>query len=298
MSSPSPDEARSVSAFDDATTVRPVAGHQDGSDGHRWSATLDARWRIENAVNGGLLLALAGNALRHELDGDGGPAGHADPLSVSAYYLSAATPGPAQLATRTLRSGRSMSTGEVSVLQQVDGRSVERMRALATYGELTAIRAEETPAPPAPPELPPPDACVSTAQAPRELMTHSEFLDQVDLRLDPATAGWAVGKPSGLGRIRGWFRLPDGREPDPLLLLLAVDSLPPVAFDLGLSGWTPTLELTVYLRARPAPGWLRVALSTRHHAHGFLEEDAEVWDSTGRLVAQSRQLARTAPPRR
>ena len=59
--------------------------------------------------------------------------------------------------------------------------------------------------------------------------------------------------------IRGWLRLADGREPDPLMLLLARDALPPVAFDLGLSGWTPTLELTVHVRARPAPGWLRVA---------------------------------------
>ena len=112
------------------------------------------------------------------------------------------------------------------------------------------------------------------------------------MRLDPATTGWAVGKPSGNGVIRGWLRMADGREPDPLLLLLAVDALPPVAFELGLPGWTPTLELTAHVRARPAPGWLRVSLTNRTLAGGFLEEDAEVWDSEGRLVALSRQLAR------
>jgi hypothetical protein len=88
----------------------------------------------------------------------------------------------------------------------------------------------------------------------------------------------------------------DGREPDPLMLLLAVDTLPPVSFDLGLPGWAPTLELTAHVRARPAPGWLRVRVSTRNLAGGLLEEDAEVWDSRDRLVAQSRQLARA--PRR
>jgi hypothetical protein len=50
------------------------------------------------------------------------------------------------------------------------------------------------------------------------------------------------------------------------------------------------------VRALPAPGWLRIGLTTRNLAGGFLEEDAEVWDSGGRLVAQSRQLARASAP--
>ena len=108
--------------------------------------------------------------------------------------------------------------------------------------------------------------------------------------------GWAVGEPSGRGLIQGWLRLIDGREPDPLMLLFAVDALPPVTFDLGLPGWAPTLELTAHIRCKPAPGWLRVVHSTRNFAGGFLEEDAEVWDSAGRLVAQSRQLARAPRP--
>ena len=84
----------------------------------------------------------------------------------------------------------------------------------------------------------------------------------------------------------------DGREPDPVMLLLAADALPPATFDLGLYGWAPTLELTVHVRASPAPGWLRIRHATRNFAGGLFEEDAEVWDSAGRLVAQSRQLAR------
>jgi hypothetical protein len=48
----------------------------------------------------------------------------------------------------------------------------------------------------------------------------------------------------------------------------------------------------VHVRVAPAAGWLRVVHSSRNVAGGLLEEDAEVWDSAGRLVAQSRQLAR------
>ena len=72
---------------------------------------------------------------------------------------------------------------------------------------------------------------------------------------------------------------------------MVVDALPPVTFDLGQLGWAPTLELTVHVRARPAPGWLKVRHVTRNVAGGMFEEDCEVWDSAGRLVAQSRQLA-------
>jgi acyl-CoA thioesterase len=258
-----------------------------------WTAELGAGWRIANAVNGGLLLALAGNALRHELDGD---RGHGDPLSISAYYLSAAEPGAARLSTETLRAGRQMSTGQVSISQDVGGTRVERLRALATFGDLPP--AGDAPPSRTAPEIPPPEACVRASEAPAGLLKHADFLERVDVRLDPATAGWATGRPSRRGQIRGWLRMPDGREPDPLLLLLAVDALPPVGFDLGLAGWMPTLELTTYVRARPAPGWLQLALTSRYHAGGFLEEDAEAWDSTGRLVAQSRQLVRTTVPSR
>ena len=53
----------------------------------------------------------------------------------------------------------------------------------------------------------------------------------------------------------GLLRFVDGRDPDPLALLYAVDALPPATFDLsGTTGWVPTLSLTAYVRAPPAPG--------------------------------------------
>jgi hypothetical protein len=127
-------------------------------------------------------------------------------------------------------------------------------------------------------------------------LAQAGLLQRLDLRLDPACLGWAVGQPSGRGVVQGWLRMADPRPPDPILLLLAVDALPPVTFDLGLPGWAPTLELTAHVRARPVPGWLRVRHATRNLAGGLLEEDAEVWDAAGRLVAQSRQLARAPRP--
>ncbi len=262
-----------------------------------YDSALGESWRIGGGVNGGVLLAIAGRALATELGTeDGDRPAHPDPIAISAYYLTPGVPGPATVLTSVVRRGRAVSTGQASLLQDDGaGGEVERVRVLATYGDLGSVDGDVTTSA-APPDLPPPDRCVSAAQAPPDFLKHASLLQRLDMRLDPATTGWAVGKPSGNGIIRGWLRMADGREPDPLLLLLAVDALPPVAFELGLLGWTPTLELTAHVRARPAPGWLRVSLTNRTLAGGFLEEDAEVWDSQGRLVALSRQLARASVP--
>jgi hypothetical protein len=98
--------------------------------------------------------------------------------------------------------------------------------------------------------------------------------------------------------MRGWVRFHDGRPPDALGLLQAVDALPPVSFELGVMAWAPTVELTAYVRRQPAPGWLACVARGRLLHGGWFDEEAEVWDERGSLVAQSRQLAgaRTAPP--
>ncbi|MFG2731544.1 thioesterase family protein [Streptomyces canus] len=266
--------------FDRATSVlsRP-------DDPRVYDAELHEAWRIEKGVNGGLLLALAGRALAAELGADHG---HPDPFSVSGYYLSASRPGPVTVRTETLRRGKTLSTGTASLLQG----GVERLRVIATYGDLDEHDGADVRTSAVPPEMPPPEKCLGTEVTPPEFLKETPMLERIELRLDPATVGWLAGRPTGRGLIQGWFRLPDGREPDPLVLLLAADALPPVSYDFGILGWAPTVELTVHVRARPAPGWLRLRHSTRNFAHGYLEEDAEIWDSRGRLVAQSRQLAR------
>jgi acyl-coenzyme A thioesterase PaaI-like protein len=248
---------------------------------------LSDRWTIIAALNGGYLLAVVARALRDTLS-------HADPLTITAHYLTASQPGPAVIRTQVVRTGRTMSTGQASLFQtDRQGREVERLRVLAGFGDLDALPAEvRTTA--RPPRMPDYDECpVSNEPLPGGPVSGAtSFLERIDMRLDPATAGWAVGAPSGVGAMRAWLGLADGRDHDPLSLLLAADALPPTAFDLGLKGWTPTLELTVHVRRRPAPGRLRVALRTRNLAGGLLEEDAEVWDADDRLVAQSRQLAK------
>ncbi|MFW6691190.1 thioesterase family protein [Streptomyces sp. MAR4 CNX-425] len=277
--------------FDRETAVHATPGEPGSYD-----ADLPGAWKVGQGINGGVLLAMTARALSAELGTapeDRPEAHHPDPLSVSAYYLSTATAGPAAVRTETVRRGNSVSHGGAELLQREEPGAdpVARLRVLAAYGNLDEQAGDVLTAA-KPPVLAPVEQCIGSDLAPPEFRAESPLLGRVDLRLDPSCVGWAVGAPSGRGEMKGWFRLPEGRDPDPMLLLMATDVLPPASFDLGMVGWAPTLELTAHVRARPAPGWLRVVHATRNVAGGYMEEDAEIWDSADRLVAQSRQLAR------
>jgi acyl-CoA thioesterase len=260
------------SVFDHDTHAQQVTAGQ-------FSVTISPRWSIGARPNGGYLMALIASAM-------GGAAGKPDPLSVSSYFLQAPEhDAEAEVYVERARAGRLHETLAATLVQ--DG--VERVRSLGVFGDLTALDGPVAVLT-QPPAIAPLEECVPAVldlpdgrQVPMR--------EQLDLRLDPSTVGWTRGRPSGRAEVGAWARFRNGREPDLLSLLLMVDALPPTAFDLGLTGWVPTVELTTHLRARPAPGWLRVWVRTRLVLGGYLEEDAEVWDSAGTLVAMSRQLA-------
>jgi acyl-CoA thioesterase len=262
-------------AFDLATAVR--------GGPERWSAEVDPGWAVAGRPNGGYLLALATRAAMEA-------AGQPHPLAVSAHFLSPADPGPAELEVGRLRTGRRLSTTRVTMVQ--DGQP--RLEALVTAGRIDPGAAPGWQRETGPAGLPPVEECVP-AQPELPGGVRVPLLERLDLRVDPATVGWYTGRPGGRLQMRGWVRFADGRAPDPLGLLQVVDALAPASFELGLASWAPTVELTVYLRGLPAPGWLACVVSGQLWQGGWFDEDAEVWDSAGRLVAQSRQFAGARP---
>ncbi|UVI37540.1 thioesterase family protein [Brevibacterium spongiae] len=248
---------------------------------HSFTAELDAGWKVAGAINGGYLLGVAGRALRNLNPTT------PDPLVISTFYLGPSTEGTVDITTRTLREGRSTASYGIELTQN----GAPTISAMATMGSLGELP-DDVATTATPPQLPPPEECVSVAEASEDFKKAAPLISRFDMRLDPATAGFAVGKPSGRGELQGWIRFIDGTDPEPLSLLTFLDSFPPVMFDLGRFNWAPTMELTAHVRALPASGWIRARLFTRNIAGGMFEEDCELWDSTGRLVAQSRQLAR------
>jgi acyl-CoA thioesterase len=193
------------------------------------------------------------------------------------------TPGAAEISTEVVRAGRRLATGEARLLQ--GGKEI--VRTVATFADLDRAP-ERTHMRSAPPELPAPEKC-------RDLMDGSPSLPGVNATdrfayRYPVLPGWAGGPPAGEPDVAFWLRFRDGRDADPIALAAMVDAAAPAVLELGAGG-SATIELTVHIRARPAPGWLACRACTRHVIGGHHEEDFEIWDSTGALVAQSRQFA-------
>jgi hypothetical protein len=266
-------------SFAAATAVQRVVSGP-GRPG-RFTAEVSAGWTIAGKPNGGYLLAQLTRAA-----GLAGPHPHA--IAASAHYLSSPSPGPVEIEIDVLRGGRNVSQLRARMVQ--DARPC--IEALVTTSTLAAGEAggpRWTGGVPAP-DVADFDSCVRVpAVAPNGLAV--PMMNEVELRLDPAVLGFASGRPSGAGELRGWLTLLDGEEVTPDALVYAVDAFPPATFEIATSGWVPTLELTVYVRALPAPGSLRVLQLARSIDAGRVDEACFVWDSTDRLVAQGTQLA-------
>jgi len=262
-----------VSAFDDDTRVTPL----DGAGA--FVGQVQPAWNIGANPNGGYLLALAAQAMRQRM-----PA-QPDPLSLTAHYLRPGLSGqPCRIDTQLLRSGRQLSTLRATLSQ--DGGT--RLELLAAMGDLGGTDAASPPLLTMPrPELPPPEQCRARSASAQGVAL--PILDQLDVRLHPDEA-----RPRGAGRARisGWIRFVDGRAPDAMACVLMADAFPPAVFGLlGQVGWVPTIELTVHLRRRPVPGWMLGEFWSQDLSDGRVIEDGALWDASGQLVLQSRQLA-------
>jgi len=266
--------------FDEDTAV-------DRIDTDRFSADCRIGWRVIGGVapNGGYLMAIAARAMADRAE-------RPDPVTLTAHFLAPPALGPIEIETELVREGGRHRTVAARLVQ--DGK--ECVRLLGAFGDLgradgpSQVTRRPPPWPPVT-ELPDSVASLGAHEAP-------EILHRLEHRMPPDTLGWTQGWPSGRGAHGGHCRWPDTDTVDVLGLLFVVDAYPPAVFDLGAAGvaWAPTMELTVQLRGRPTAGWLTTRFTTTALTDGYFEEDGEVWDSSGRLVAISRQLALARRP--
>lgn len=245
------------------------------------SGSIHAGWDIGGNANGGYLMALAARGMR-EL------AARPDPISVTAHYLSPGRPGEVAVKGEVVKAGRRFST----VSAQLQRAGVPLLQLVGAFGDLSVPSSAYEHLAVGPPDLPPFHECVPRTAGQGGVPV--PLMDRLDVRMHPDHVGWVEGRKRGVAELAGWFSFADGRPLDTLALLLVCDALPPAVFHLDMpAGWVPTVEYTVHVRGIPAPGPVRCVFRSQVVQGGFLNEDGEVWDSAGRLVAQSRQLGLT-----
>lgn len=275
--------------FAAATAVRP-------SGAGRFAATIDPAWGSRGRPNGGYLMVIAARAAL-------AAAGAPHPLAVTASFLRAPDAGETEIVVDVLKPGRQATHVRATVIQH--GQAV--LDSLIVVGETPADPADPDSGPswariPDPPPAAFEDCIPSPPSAPGRW---NSLLERIDFRYDPEAAprrlpedALTSGADGALdARIRARLQLRDGSEPDALTVLMFADILPPTLHNLGMRGWSPTIQMSNYLRGIPAPGPLGVSSATRMLAGGWFDEVAEVYDSANRLVAQSHQLALAPLPR-
>jgi acyl-coenzyme A thioesterase PaaI-like protein len=245
----------------------------------RFLGNVNPEWTIGGKPNGGYLLAMLGRAASQTST-------HHHVIAASAHYLRTPDSGAVTIDAEVLREGRNASQVRARMSQH-EKVCVETLMTVSTL--------ERQGAPYWDAGLPPRsdvdyDDCVRlTPRTPDGIPV--AIMEQVDVRLEPSSTGFMAGRPTGHGELRGWLTLLHEEPFDPTSLLFAVDAFPPATFDIEFAGWVPTLELTVYVRALPAPGPVRVLQRAQLIDGQRVDETCFIWDTSGRLVAHGSQLA-------
>ena len=244
----------------------------------RYVGEVHDGWDIRGNANGGYVMALMNSAMRNA-------SCRTDPISLTLHYLAPLPPCRFEIITDVVKRGRRFTT--VSASMVVDGRTA--IRAIGAFGDLGDPQVGLHHVDIAPPELPPFADC--KARDPQAENIPLALMSKLNMRLHPDDLGFAIGKPSGRSLMRGYFAFADERPIDTHAVLLAADAFAPPVFNLvEVPGWVPTVELTVHVRAKPAPGPLACSFDARVVQGGMFEEDGVIFDERGVLVAQSRQI--------
>jgi acyl-CoA thioesterase len=239
-----------------------------------WETELSPNWNIGTISNGGYAISSVLRAMR-ELTGK------PDPISVTTHFLRPIQGGSVgRIDTALIRTGRTVATAQGTL--SVDGK--DRLVVIAAFGDIEAEAGIGPEIGPEPPELPPVEDCIGRRNLDQGV--ELPLLSRIDCVLHPDCV--AAGERAV---IEGWVRFSDGTDPSTLSLPCFVDVFPPALTAMvGNTGWVPTIELTTHVRRAPTPGWLRARFECDDHHNGRVIESGALWDSSGAIVARSRQI--------
>jgi hypothetical protein len=244
----------------------------------QFAVDLSSYWTIMGRPNGGYLQCLLADAAVRRANELGATQPFA--TAITTNYVGAPKVGPGSVWVDVRRVGRGVTFAHVAL---TEGGELTT-ESLVTLGTLSPGRVARYNGASAF-DLPPREDCLEAMRSEEVNIGRC-----VELRLDPACAGWWNGEVATVAEVRGWLRLIEGAW-DPWSVLFATDALPPATFAIGSTGWVPTLQLTSYVRAVPEGEWLRARQYCVIVDGNLVDERCELFDETDRLVASSSQLA-------
>lgn len=259
--------------FDRTTQLRlEPLGSADGAD--RFAITLSEEWSSMFGAHGGYVTAVAVRAVQARL----AQTGEQRVRTVCTNYFRPAATGDAVLSLRTLRSGRSLSTFEVTLEQ--GGRTATSTR--ITAGAPVAGTAWDHAAP-----LPVPSStdCITVPGPPGV-----RHLDHAVGVLDPAHLPLTR---SDLAVLQGHIRPAEARPIDEAWLVMVLDYFPPAAWtkvDPPAGG--VSVDYTVHIhrthdRALADDEWLAVQFRSDVSTGGLTLEHGSIAGPDGQLLAES-----------
>ena len=250
-----------------------------------FSFTPNPKYFVGNTPHGGYLLALMNKAMTEVLP-------HPSAINSNIYYLDRTEPEPAELHIEILRTSRGSSMGQVKLIQN-NKITCLYSSLCSDFQYMKGHSGLETPMP---------EIINSVEQDDFKVMNYENFklgstpsfIQQLNMSVHPDHAWWdrEISSDAAEARCSAYLEL-QGGVADTFVLSYLADILPPVVQNkYGPLGWVPTLTLTCNIRQLPKTNLLFIDGIAKDISNGYFEQDCNIWDMSGNLVATSRQLAK------
>ena len=247
----------------------------------------DTNYFVGNTPHGGYLMAIMHKALTNVLP-------HSTAISSSVQYLDRIDAKPFELEVDTFKTSRGSSSGIVKLIQ--DKKICTTFT--GTCSDFEFMKGYDDLQKPLPKIFKDKDKNdyvkmnydkISKGFTPA-------FIQQLECLIHPDHAWWNREKGSdnsdNEARCSAFLEM-EGGTPDQFCLSFYSDILPPVVSNkYGPLGWIPTITLTTHIRQLPSTSEVYADFKASDINKGYFEQDCNIWDLDGNLVASSRQLTR------
>ena len=247
----------------------------------------DTNYFVGNTPHGGYLMAIMHKALTNVLP-------HSTAISSSVQYLDRIDAKPFELEVETFKTSRGSSSGIVKLIQ--DKKICTTFT--GTCSDFEFMKGYDDLQKPLPKIFKDKDKNdyvkmnydkISKGFTPA-------FIKQLECLIHPDHAWWNREKGSdnedNEARCSAFLEM-EGGTPDQFCLSFYSDILPPVVSNkYGPLGWIPTITLTTHIRQLPSTSEVYADFKASDINKGYFEQDCNIWDLDGNLVASSRQLTR------